>query len=373
MVRAEPAAPCGRVMGERMHFQRILITGGAGFVGANLASLFRQAFAGVTVYAFDNLSRRGSELNLPRLKRLGIMFLHGDIRCREDVDNWPAFDLLIDCSAEPSVQAGINGSHLPVIQNNLVGTIHCLEAARRHNAAFLFMSTSRVYPIGRLNSLAYREDASRFGWTAQERLPGFSRCGIAEEFPLEGPRSLYGATKLAAELLLQEYAYSYRLPVLINRCGLLAGPWQMGKVDQGVITLWVARHIFGCPLRYIGFGGEGKQVRDLLHVEDLFDLLVRQVEDPGIWDGRVYNVGGGLQVSASLRELTDVCREVTGCQVPISPEPATSPVDLRIYLTDSRRAARQFGWAPRQTVTTIVEDISSWVRLHEEQLRPLLT
>jgi CDP-paratose 2-epimerase len=356
-----------------MDFKRILITGGAGFVGANLATLYRQAFPGVTVYAFDNLSRRGSELNLPRLKRLGVTFLHGDIRCREDVEGWPAFDLLIDCSAEPSVQAGINGSPLPVIQNNLVGTVHCMEAARRHHAAFLFMSTSRVYPIARLNGLAYREDETRFCWTAQEHVPGFSSQGVAEEFPLEGARSLYGATKLAAELLLQEYAYSYRLPVLINRCGLLTGPWQMGKVDQGVITLWVARHVFGCQLRYIGFGGEGKQVRDLLHVADLFDLLVRQSEAPGVWDGRVYNVGGGLPVSASLCEMTDVCREVTGRQVPVRPEPATSPVDIRVYLTDCRRAAAEFDWAPRQSVGAIVEDICSWVRTHEDQLRPLLT
>jgi CDP-paratose 2-epimerase len=147
----------------------------------------------------------------------------------------------------------------------------------------------------------------------------------------------------------------------------------MGKVDQGVITLWVARHVFGCPLRYIGFGGQGKQVRDLLHVEDLFDLLVRQSAAPGTWDGRVYNVGGGPQVSASLRELTDVCRNVTGCQVPICPEPATSPVDIRVYLTDSRRVAQEYDWAPRKSVGTIVEDICSWVRTHEEQLRPLLT
>src|SRR6516225_4948803 len=116
MVRQGPAAPGGRVTREFMDFKRILITGGAGFVGANLAALYRQAFSGVTVYAFDNLSRRGSELNLPRLKQLGVTFLHGDIRCREDVEGWPAFDLLIDCSAEPSVQAGINGSPLPVIQ-----------------------------------------------------------------------------------------------------------------------------------------------------------------------------------------------------------------------------------------------------------------
>jgi CDP-paratose 2-epimerase len=355
-----------------MDFRRIVITGGAGFVGANLALRLKQAFAGIEVTAFDNLKRRGSELNLPRLAAQGVAFLHGDIRCREDVNDWPAFDLLIDCSAEPSVQAGIHGSPLPLIQNNLTGTVHCMEAARRHNAAFLFLSTSRVYPIPRLNALAHRETPTRFEWTAAEQLPGFSAHGVAEEFPLDGPRSLYGATKLAGELLLAEFAYSYRMPVMINRCGILTGPWQMGKVDQGVVTLWVARHALGKPLRYTGYGGSGRQVRDMLHVEDLFELLVRQMEQPSCWDGRVYNVGGGREVSASLAELTEVCREATGRSVPIAADPTTSPVDLRIYLTDARRVQADFAWRPQRTVKAIVDDIFHWVRAHEEPLRAIL-
>jgi CDP-paratose 2-epimerase len=355
-----------------MDFRRIFITGGAGFVGANLSLALKKAFPEITVTAFDNLKRRGSELNLPRLKAHGVTFLHGDIRCREDVDDWPAFDLLVDCSAEPSVQAGIHGSPLPLVQNNLTGTVHCMEAARRHNAAFLFLSTSRVYPIPRLNALEYREAPTRFEWTGAEQIPGFSAHGVAEAFPLDGPRSLYGATKLAGELLLAEFAYSYRMPVLINRCGILTGPWQMGKVDQGVVTLWVARHAFGMPLRYTGYEGCGKQVRDMLHVEDLFELLLRQMEAPSLWDGRVYNVGGGVAVSASLAELTEACREATGRSVPIASERATSPVDLRIYLTDARRVQADFAWQPRRSVKAIVDDIFTWVRANEEPLRAIL-
>src|ERR1700676_308552 len=114
-----------------MQFRSVLITGGAGFVGANLAVAFREHFPDVAVTSFDNLSRRGSELNLARLKSRGVAFVHGDVRCAEDVADWGAFDLLIDCSAQPSVHAGLNGSPLPVINNNLLGTIHCAEAARR--------------------------------------------------------------------------------------------------------------------------------------------------------------------------------------------------------------------------------------------------
>ena len=109
------------------------------------------------------------------------------------------------------------------------------------------------------------------------------------------------------------------MPAVIDRCGVIAGPWQMGKVDQGVFTHWMLAHHFRQPLSYIGFGGRGKQVRDLLHVEDLVDLVERQLLDPGAWDGRTVNVGGGRECSLSLLETTAICRELTGNEVPIAP------------------------------------------------------
>jgi CDP-paratose 2-epimerase len=349
-----------------------LITGGAGFVGSNLSVALKEAFPSVAVTAFDNLKRRGSELNLPRLRQHGIAFVHGDVRCREDIEQLSAFDLLIDCSAEPSVQAGLDASPMPVIANNLIGTIHCMEAARRNDAALLFLSTSRVYPIATLNRLAFSEEETRFHWTGEESVPGFSVEGVAENFPLDGPRSLYGATKLASELLLQEYAFSYKMPVIINRCGILAGPWQMGKVDQGVVTLWLARHAFDRELTYTGYGGQGKQLRDMLHTSDLFDLLCRQLARPSAWDGRVYNVGGGRAVCASLLELTPMCREITGKTVAVHNRPETSPVDLRIYVTDHRRVTADFDWRPRRTVRDILSDIHVWLQSNRDGLRDIL-
>lgn len=354
-----------------MRFRNLVITGGAGFVGSNLAVLFKRAFPDLAVTAFDSLKRRGSELTLPRLRTHGVRFVHGDVRCPEDFDALPPFDLLLDCAAEPSVQAGTSGTPWYVLNTNLVGTIHCLEAARRRGAAFLFLSTSRVYPIGPLNALPFEEGPTRFRW-----LPGAARGltpnGIAEDFPLEGPRSVYGASKLAGELLVQEYVYNYGLKALVNRCGILTGPWQMGKVDQGVITLWVARHTFDTPLQYIGFGGEGKQVRDILHVEDLFDLLVLQLNSEKHWTGEVFNVGGGQEVSVSLRELTEVCARMTGKRVNVTPVPETSSVDLRIYLTDNGKARAAFGWQPRRGVEQIVRDIHQWLHEHQAMLRGIL-
>jgi CDP-paratose 2-epimerase len=355
-----------------MHFRHILITGGAGFVGSNLAIQFKQYFTDCQVTALDSLARRGSELNLPRLASAGVRFVHGDVRNREDLASVSRFDLLIDCAAEPSVTSGTNGSPDFVINTNLVGTINSLDAARREAAAFIFVSTSRVYPIEKLNNIAYRESESRFVWTADNGHIGVNEHGISEEFSLDGARSFYGASKLAAELMVKEYAYQWNLPAVINRCGIVAGPWQMGKVDQGVVTLWVARHHFRRPLAYIGFAGSGKQVRDLLHIDDLFELLVRQFDCRHLWDGRSYNIGGGPDVSVSLTELTRLCQEATGQHVAIDSVPQTNNVDVRIYLTDSRKAGADFAWLPRRNACDIVRDINDWICQHQSQLAPIL-
>ena len=111
-----------------------------------------------------------------------------------------------------------------------------------------------------------------------------------------GARTLYGATKLAAELLIEEYAAAFDLRAAIDRCGVIAGPWQMGKVDQGVFAWWLLSHLFRRPLSYIGYGGTGKQVRDLLHIDDLVDLVDDQLAEPERWSGVTANVGGGRGV-----------------------------------------------------------------------------
>ncbi len=355
-----------------MEFKTICITGGAGFVGSNLAVAFKKAHPSVEVIAFDSLKRRGSELALERLRAHGIRFIHGDVRCVEDLAELPSFDLLIDCSAEPSVQAGATGSPRYVLQTNLMGTIYCLEAARERGAAVLFMSTSRVYPMDRINALPFADGATRYAWTPDGSVPGLSDEGIGEEFPLAGVRSFYGASKLASEMLLQEYVNAYNVKALINRCGVIAGPWQMGKVDQGVVTLWVARHEFGKPLSYNGYGGHGKQVRDVMHIDDLAALLLKQCASLKNWDGRIYNVGGGNAVSTSLRELTVLCEEVAGKKATIGSVPETSPMDVRIYVTDARRVMKEYGWKPAKGMREIVGDVYRWIQSDRARLETIL-
>ena len=350
---------------------RILITGGAGFVGSNLALLFARA-PGSAVTAFDNLHRRGSELALPRLREAGVRFVHGDIRNPEDLDNLPAADLLIECSAEPSVHAGYDGSARYLVNTNLTGTFNCLEYARRHGTAIVFLSTSRVYSIPALRALPLRVEGQRLALPAGEAGVGWSEHGIEEDFPTSAPRSLYGTTKLASELLIEEYHAAFGLRTIINRCGVITGPWQMGKVDQGFFVLWAACHLYGRPLRYTGFGGKGHQVRDVLHVADLFDLISLQTAGLDQHAGRSYNVGGGVQTSVSLAELTDLCHARTASRLEPGEDPTTRPADIPYYVTDHGGVMRATGWTPKRSVEMILEEVLDWLGRHRAAVEPVL-
>lgn len=348
---------------------RVLITGGAGFVGGSLARAFLRDPAGHEVVLFDNLRRRGSEWNLPGLVADGASFVHGDVRNPADLDAVAGeFDLLIEASADASVHAGIADSPRYVLDTNLGGVVNCLEFARRRCGAVVFLSSSRVYSIDALRGLPLDEEPTRFD--LPDGSPMFK--GIAEEFSRTGPRSYYGTSKLAAELLCEEYGAYGGLKVVINRCGVIAGPGQFGRTDQGVFTLWVARHYFGRPLRYTGFGGTGLQVRDLLHPDDLAELIRMQID---AWDrvaGQTFNVGGGRAGSVSLREFTAICREATGREVPITADDTTAAVDVPWYITDHSRVSSLLGWSPVRDPRRIVSDLVSWIAQNEEALSKLI-
>lgn len=346
---------------------RVLITGGAGFVGSNLAVSLASRHPGWEIVALDNLYRRGSELNLPRLEQAGVEFIRGDVREPEDLKKKvPAgLSALIECSAEPSVMSGVDGDTGYLVHTNLTGAYNCLELARRDGAFVVFLSTSRVYPVAPQVELKLEEAPTRFELAAEQTIPGVSPAGISERFPLDGPRTLYGATKLAAELLIEEYRAGLGVPAVVDRCGVIAGPWQMGKVDQGVFTHWMLAHHFRRPLSYIGFGGEGKQVRDLLHVEDLVDLVERQLLDADAWNGRTVNVGGGRDCSLSLQETTRICRRLTGNEVPIEPVEQTRPGDVPIYLSDCAKLFGLDAWRPRRHAEQVLADIHDWIAADE--------
>ncbi len=353
--------------------KKILVTGGAGFVGSNLGIMLKKKYPSCEIVCLDNLKRRGSELNIPRLKENGIIFVHGDIRSKEDLQDVGKIDIILECSAEPSVLAGIDSTPEYLINTNLLGTINCLEIARKHKADFIFLSSSRVYPIEAINKARYAENTDRFDISKKQDIPGISDKGISEDFPLSGSRSLYGTTKLCSELLLQEYIEYYGIRGIVNRCGVITGPWQMGKIDQGVFVLWVARHLYGGKLSYIGYGGEGKQVRDFIHIDDLFDVIDIQINDMDKFNKETFNIGGGLKNSISLKELTGICQKATGKKIAIDSVKETRKADIRFYITDYSKFNKMTGWHPKKDANAAIKEISRWVSDNKELLKNVLS
>ena len=352
---------------------KILITGGCGFVGSNLAVFFKQYYTDSEVYCLDNLSRRGSEVNLQKVLAVGGQFVHGDVRVKTDFDRIPAVDVVIDAAADPSVLAGkVPGELENLIDTNLNGTINTLYFAKKNQAAIIFLSTSRVYPYDTLAQAKLVVSPKRFNLSNDQVLKGLSEQGVAENYPLEGLRSLYGATKLASEYFIQEFAHNFGLPAVINRCGVLSGPYQMGKIDQGVIVLWMARHFWKGRLGYIGYGGLGQQARDVLHVRDLFRLVQWQIANFGLQKGQVFNVGGGLDNTVSLAELTDFCTQITGNTIEMGLSLETRPGDLPIYITDNARISEFSGWKPQISIPILLQEVHEWFISDEASLKAIL-
>ena len=248
------------------------------------------------------------------------------------------------------------------VHTNLLGAYNCLELARRDEAQFVFLSTSRVYPFEALDAIAYEEGPTRFELGPEQELAGVSAAGIAEDFPLHGARTLYGATKLAAELLIAEYAARFGLRTVVDRCGVIAGPWQMGRVDQGVFAFWVLHHHFGVPLSYIGYGGSGRQVRDLLHVEDLIELIDAQLLDPDHWAGRHGKRRRRPRVQPLAarddRDLPRVDRQ-RGADRARREDALRRRADLPLRLPAAVRAHRRGG--RRRGAERVLADIFDWV------------
>tara|TARA_B100001964_G_C14236430_1_gene602685 strand:- start:1487 stop:2548 length:1062 start_codon:yes stop_codon:yes gene_type:complete len=350
----------------------VLITGGAGFVGSNLAIYLKKNSPDNKILCLDNLKRRGSELNLARLKKAGISFIHGDIRSKEDLNIGTKIDLIIECSADASAIAGFGSSPEYVLNTNLIGTINCLELARRDKSSFIFLSSSRVYPVEKLEKISYTEEATKLVLKSNQPYQGVSGEGISVDFPLEGWRSMYGTAKLASELIIHEYVAMYDIQAVINRCGVIAGPWQMGKVDQGVFALWMLNHYFKRNLQYIGFNGSGKQVRDILHIDDLSQLVLIESKILPELNGKTFNVGGGRQVSLSLLETTSICEEITGNNVKITPVKENRPADIPIYISDNKKVISATGWSPQKNAKNIMENIFEWISDNEHIIKQTL-
>ena len=350
---------------------RILISGVCGFVGSTLARALVESGAGHALVGFDNFIRPGSESNRDTLKKIGVKLFHGDLRSPSDLETLPAVDWVIDAAANPSVLAGVDGktSSRQLIEHNLGGTVNMLEFCKTHRAGFILLSTSRVYSIPPLAALSVEVHQHAFRPAARTSHPrGIGPAGVAEEFSTAAPVSLYGSTKLASETLALEYGATFDFPVFINRCGVLAGAGQFGRADQGIFAYWLNAHLRQRPLKYIGFGGNGHQVRDCLHPRDLVPVLAKQFAAPALPTAdRIANFSGGATSAMSLRQLTDWCDQAFGPHS-IAADPTPRPFDIPWMVLDSTKAARLWTWRPQTPTAIILEEITTHARSHPEWL-----
>ncbi len=394
---------------------KLLITGVCGFAGSVIARHLLEHSPGLSIVGFDNLSRKGSETNLEPLRALGIDVRVGDVRDRAFLDGLPPADWILDCAANPSVLAGVDDSgSRDLVDQNLYGTVNLLELCKQWKAGFILLSTSRVYSIPPLADLPLRETPTRFEpelenenlgrmqrspqgedrafQKAQKtqiqstdptssplapfapscgyKISGISHLGVSESFPTTPPVSLYGSTKLCSEWLALEYGSAFEFPVWVNRCGVLAGAGQFGKADQGIFSYWIHSWRAGRSLKYIGFGGTGKQVRDCLHPKDLIPLLLKQLDStfrfPLSPFPKIINVSGGSTNSMSLLELSTWCHNRFGphpaSPATPNPQPATPPpsrpFDIPWMVLDPALAAEVWQWTPQIGIHDILEEIA---------------
>jgi CDP-paratose 2-epimerase len=351
---------------------RVLITGICGFAGSTLVEALLDQFdpGKLEVYGIDNLSREGSWLNFDRLKKRGVMLKHGDIRLPSDLEEFGPVDWVIDGAANPSVLAGVDGktNSRQLIEHNLIGTINLLEYCKRVSAGFLLLSTSRVYSVQPLAQLKVTVKGSRFVPDESQDWPeGVSERGISERASVRAPVSLYGATKIASETLALEYGFAFNFPVWINRCGVLAGAGQFGKADQGIFAFWINAWLREQPLRYLGYGGKGHQVRDCLHPRDLSTVLLRQMKTQPSAQPRICNFSGGVENSMSLAELSEWCHHRFGPRT-VKPDSSERPYDMPWIILDSELARSTWDWQPKTKLLDILQEIAQHAEANPQWL-----
>jgi CDP-paratose 2-epimerase len=325
---------------------------------------------GVSIVGVDNLMRPGSETNRRRLRAMGAEFVHGDLRSASDLDALPVVDWVIDAAANPSVLAGVGsgGSSRQVLEHNLISVMQVLEYCRRSAAGLILLSTSRVYSIAALVAIALRDRGDAFELDESVALPdGLSFKGLGPDFSTRPPISLYGSTKLAAEVLSLEFGEAFDFPVWVDRCGVMAGPGQFGTPEQGIFAYWVNAHLRRRPLAYVGFDGQGKQVRDALNPLDLADLVITQMRTGRRGGQRVYNAGGGQDGAMSLCQLTSWCDARFGGHRPVS-DLRPRRYDIPWLVMDNSDAERDFNWAPRMPIVDTLSQIAEHAQRHPDWL-----
>jgi CDP-paratose 2-epimerase len=328
-----------------------LITGGAGFIGSNLAASYLGR--GLHVRVLDNLSRPGTEKNLAWLRSLGsdrLEVVTGDVRDYEELSR-AAIDagLIVHLASQVAVTTSVLNPRLD-FEVNALGTVNLLEAARAsgRRPIVLLASTNKVY--GGMEELAVERTDSGYGF---RDLP----MGISEERPLDF-HSPYGCSKGSADQYVRDYARIYGLLTVVFRQSCIYGPQQFGNEDQGWVAHFALSALFGRPITIFG---DGHQVRDILHVDDLIAAFDSAVQGIATTHGQVYNIGGGPDNALSLRSLLGILEELLGKPVQVSYDD-WRPGDQRIYVSDIRKAQDRLGWTPRIGARQGVRHLLNWAQ-----------
>lgn len=337
---------------------KFLITGGCGFVGSNLAIYLKKKIKNSKIFCLDNLSRKGSKLNFKRLKSNQIKNYNLDINSKK-ILSLPKFNFIIDCCAEPAIEESIKNPD-KVFTTNLVGTFNLLKKVQKDKAKLIFLSSSRVYSINKLNNIVKNKNIKK-------RI--ISKFKIDQSFSNESPISLYGFSKLASEMLIKEYSHMYNIKYIINRFGVISGPWQFGKVDQGFASLWVERHINKKKLSYKGYGGHGNQIRDLIHIYDVCEIILKQIKKIKSVYNNSFDIGGGIKNSISLRQLTKKCQFITKNKIKIFKDKKTSKFDIPYFVSDNKKIYKFYKWLPKKNIDIIITDIFHWLIKNEKILK----
>ena len=333
-----------------MRTKRILITGGAGFIGCNAARFFGKSNWNVTV--LDNLSRQGGEKNLQWLRDgTTFDFEKVDIRNRAAVDRVLAegrFDAVLHLAAQVAVTTSVTDPSTDFAVNAL-GTFHVLDAVRRYcpEAVFIFASTNKVY--GKIAAAACELRDNRYAYVDRP-------YGIGESEPLDF-LSPYGCSKGSADQYTLDFARIYQIPATSFRQSCIYGPRQFGIEDQG----WVAWFVIASLLdRDITIFGDGKQVRDVLHVDDLVRAYEAAIRAPDKVAGQAFNVGGGPDQILSLLDLVEMLEQRLGRKIPVRRQD-WRPGDQRVYISDIRKLHQALDWKPEIGVTTGIRHLTGWV------------
>jgi CDP-paratose 2-epimerase len=332
----------------------VLITGGAGFIGSNL--VHRLVTEGHHVTVLDNLSRRGAGENLDWLRTTlgdGFHFVHGDVRDWDAVRQaMEGVDHIYHLASQVAVTLSVANPRED-FEINALGTLNVLEAARAvgRDPIVIYASTNKVY--GGMEDVGIVQGPARYGYL---NLPD----GVPETYPLDF-HSPYGCSKGAGDQYTRDYARIYGLRTIVFRQSCIYGPRQFGVEDQG----WVAHLLIAATLgRPITIYGDGKQVRDLLHVDDLVDAYEMAIDRIDVTAGRIYNLGGGPRFSLAIwAEFGPLVEGLIGRPLPAS-YADWRPGDQKVFIADVSRAAADFGWRPTISPEEGIPRLLAWIESH---------